>query len=130
MTGTRVAVGLVAAAGMDLVHQVAARLQLLKVAHTQGYTLVQVLELGERRRDSDVYAAAITLARRTDATAFLLHGDVDSARLDGHDLTGVQIIAVTGLNWYAQPASDRPTLASLISGHARSEPAADAEVTP
>jgi len=125
----RVAVGLVDVAGMDLVQQVAARLQLLEVAQTQGYTLVQVLELGERRRDSDVYAAALNLARRADARAFLLHGDVDPARLDSHDLPTAQIIAVTGLDWYAQPATDRPTLATLVRGHARHEPAPDEEPT-
>lgn len=127
-----VAVGLVAAAGKDLGQQVAARLHLLDVAQNQGYTLVQVLELGDRLRDSDVYAAALTVARGTAATAFLVLGDVDTARLRSPDLAAMRIITVPARpprpHQSQQATAGTPTLASLLRGRARHRAPSNGEV--
>ena len=76
------AVALLNVTGMSLVQQVIARTQLADAAHSEGYTLVEILSVGrDRRRDVDVYAAAAALARRESAAAVLVHGDVDQAQL-------------------------------------------------
>lgn len=77
------AVALVDVTGLTPSQQAAARRQVLDTAHTEGYELQEVLELGAGGPcTQDVHAAAIALASRADAAAFVVHGDVDQAQLD------------------------------------------------
>lgn len=110
------AVALLDVSGMSLVQQVAARTQMVDAARTEGYSLLEILDVGrDRRRDADVYAAAAALVRRMGAEAVLVHGDVDRRRLQRATAgLPVRVVHSTAPGGPVMPG--RPTVQRAASG--------------
>lgn len=103
------AVGLLDVTEMSLVQQVTARTRMADVARAEGYAVLEILSVGgdRRRRDADMYTVAAALVRREGAVAFLVHGDVDQARLRRAtaDLTVRVVHAATSVPLPGSPGS-------------------------